>query len=146
MLERKDTIEHDINTCLLSNNNTDSAYEILDHHLNEIHKLHKLKPKTDSTVSVAPSLTEANVLFNRYVKLLEDSSDDVNISRSLGNYMNAKKEITRQCYQHEAVYWNNLLDANQPKMFWNHVDWKNNTKEKIAKSLMCCNLKAHLKS
>ena len=72
-------------------------------------------------------MDDANHLFEKYTKLLEDGKDT---KSTLNDYMIAKKKISMHAIRNENSYWETVLAKNDAKVFWNSIYWKNKNRER----------------
>ena len=126
MFEKRTLIRAEINTCLFENNDSNAAFDTLDYHIVEVHEGNQLKYKSHQPKG-SPMLEQANEMFERYMKLVEDGeTNEPDVKLSIEEYMKARRAISAQSLQNEADYWSNLILQNDPKRFWNRIDWNKN--------------------
>ena len=123
LLEKQNLILSKVENSLFSNNDVNSACEILDHFLCVGHKL-----KSFSRDDVSPKLKQANELFEKYLKSIEEGKAD-EFETNISLYLKVRKCISVQTLQKEASYWNELLKTTDPKVLWSRIDWKQNTRK-----------------
>ena len=116
LLEKQNLILSKVENSLFANNDVNSACEILEYFLCEAHKGHELKSFSRDVES--PKLKQANELFEKYLRSIEEGkADEFETNISLENYLKVTKCISVQTLQREASYWNELLKTTDPKIF-----------------------------
>ena len=122
--EKHSDIEHDMQSCL-QHNDINGACQFLDYHVNESHK--GLKQKTRLNLESPPKMDNANNLFEKYTKLLEEGKET---KTTLNDYMNAKKKISMHTIRNENSFWKNILAKNDSRLLWKSIDWKNKNRKR----------------
>ena len=49
---------------------------------------------------------------------------------SLEHYMSERKTITKEIMKSDAQKWEEVVQSNDAKTFWQYIDWKGNLKRK----------------
>ena len=113
----------------LWNNSIDTALDILDTRIREIHKRNKnkrveIRHKSDR-------MEDANKAFDHYMNALDDpTSTEPILNEKFERYMLARKALNTHAISEETRNWNNVIKESDNKSFWTYVDWKGNVGKK----------------